>query len=153
MTTIFRACNHQTFDCPVGVWVIEQRAIMLSATVRSPTVLMPPVLVNDNRIVSVVVYFSLKQYLKGKWHFWNQIGLNIQLITAITVWAICSVSLFKVRYRCNDMHLFPTGDRKRKPVCFVLEFTATITRLISVCVDPILNHRSWYPIMHTSNNF
>ena len=41
MTTIFGACNHKTFDCPVGVWVIEQRAIMLSATVRSPTVIMP----------------------------------------------------------------------------------------------------------------
>ena len=27
------------FHCPVGVWVIEQRAIILSATVRSPTVL------------------------------------------------------------------------------------------------------------------
>ena len=26
------------FHCPVGVWVIEQRAIILSATVRSPTV-------------------------------------------------------------------------------------------------------------------
>ena len=26
------------FRCPVGVWVIEQRAIMLNATVRSPTV-------------------------------------------------------------------------------------------------------------------
>ena len=23
--TIFQACHHQTFDCPVGVWVIEQR--------------------------------------------------------------------------------------------------------------------------------
>ena len=66
--------------------------------------LMPPVLVNDNRIVSVVVYFSLKQCLRGKLHFWNQISLNIQLITIITVWAISSVSLFKVRYRCNDMH-------------------------------------------------
>ena len=27
------------FRCPVGVWVIEQRAIMLNATVRSPTVI------------------------------------------------------------------------------------------------------------------
>ena len=26
------------FHCPVGVWVIEQHAISLSATVRSPTV-------------------------------------------------------------------------------------------------------------------
>ena len=26
------------FHCPVGVWVIEQRAIILSATVRSHTV-------------------------------------------------------------------------------------------------------------------
>ena len=26
------------FHCPVGVWIIEQRAIILSATVRSPTV-------------------------------------------------------------------------------------------------------------------
>ena len=26
------------FHCPVGVWVIEQRAIILSATVRTPTV-------------------------------------------------------------------------------------------------------------------
>ena len=26
------------FHCPMGVWVIEQRAIILSATVRSPTV-------------------------------------------------------------------------------------------------------------------
>ena len=26
------------FHYPVGVWVIEQRAIMLSAAVRSPTV-------------------------------------------------------------------------------------------------------------------
>ena len=26
------------FHCPEGVWVIEQRAIMYSATVRSPTV-------------------------------------------------------------------------------------------------------------------
>ena len=26
------------FHCPVGVWVIEQRAIILSTTVRSPTV-------------------------------------------------------------------------------------------------------------------
>ena len=26
------------FHCPVGVWVIEQHAIILSATVRSPTV-------------------------------------------------------------------------------------------------------------------
>ena len=34
----FRVCYHQTFDCPVGVWVIEQHAIILSATVRSPTV-------------------------------------------------------------------------------------------------------------------
>ena len=29
------------FHCPVGVWVIEQRAIILSATVRSPTVKWP----------------------------------------------------------------------------------------------------------------
>ena len=36
--TIFRACHHQTFDCPVGVWVIEEHAIIFSATVRSPTV-------------------------------------------------------------------------------------------------------------------
>ena len=28
------------FHCPVGVWVIEQRAIMLSVTVRSPTVVL-----------------------------------------------------------------------------------------------------------------
>ena len=35
---IFWACHHQTFDCPVGSWVIEQRAIILSATVRSHTV-------------------------------------------------------------------------------------------------------------------
>ena len=28
------------FRCPVGVWVIEQRAIMLNATVRSPTVML-----------------------------------------------------------------------------------------------------------------
>ena len=27
------------FHCPVEVWVIEQRAIIFSATVRSPTVL------------------------------------------------------------------------------------------------------------------
>ena len=27
------------FHCPVGVWVIEQHAIILSATVRSPTVI------------------------------------------------------------------------------------------------------------------
>ena len=26
------------FHCPVGFWVIEQHAIILSATVRSPTV-------------------------------------------------------------------------------------------------------------------
>ena len=26
------------FHCPVGVWVIEQCALILSATVRSPTV-------------------------------------------------------------------------------------------------------------------
>ena len=26
------------FHCPVGVWVIEQRAMILSATVRYPTV-------------------------------------------------------------------------------------------------------------------
>ena len=30
------------FHCPVGVWVIEQRAIILTATVRSPTVYMIP---------------------------------------------------------------------------------------------------------------
>ena len=35
ITTIFRACHHQTFNCPVGVWVIEQHAIILSATVCS----------------------------------------------------------------------------------------------------------------------
>ena len=28
------------FHCPVGVWVIEQRAIISNATVRSPTVSM-----------------------------------------------------------------------------------------------------------------
>ena len=28
------------FHCPVGVWVIEQHAIILSATVRSPTVVL-----------------------------------------------------------------------------------------------------------------
>ena len=28
------------FHCPVGVWVIEQHAIILSATVRSPAVYM-----------------------------------------------------------------------------------------------------------------
>ena len=27
------------FHCPMGVWVIEQRAIIFSATVRSPTVI------------------------------------------------------------------------------------------------------------------
>ena len=27
------------FHCPVGVWVIEQHAIILSTTVRSPTVI------------------------------------------------------------------------------------------------------------------
>ena len=37
--TIFRTCHHQKFDCPVGVWVIEQRAIILSATVRSHNVI------------------------------------------------------------------------------------------------------------------
>ena len=26
------------FYCPVGIWVIEQRTMILSATVRSPTV-------------------------------------------------------------------------------------------------------------------
>ena len=26
------------FNCPVGVWVIEQHTIILSATARSPTV-------------------------------------------------------------------------------------------------------------------
>ena len=26
------------YHCPVGIWVIEQHAIILSATVRSPTV-------------------------------------------------------------------------------------------------------------------
>ena len=30
------------FHCPAGVWVIEQHAIILSATVRSPTVNRPP---------------------------------------------------------------------------------------------------------------
>ena len=30
------------FHCPVGVWVIGQHAIILSATVRSPTVLLSP---------------------------------------------------------------------------------------------------------------
>ena len=30
------------FHCPLGVWVIEQRAIILSATVRSPTVIFKP---------------------------------------------------------------------------------------------------------------
>ena len=29
------------FHCPVGVWVIEEHAIILSATVRSPAVLPP----------------------------------------------------------------------------------------------------------------
>ena len=38
VTVMFRACHNQIFDCPVGVRVIEQRAIILSATVRSPTV-------------------------------------------------------------------------------------------------------------------
>ena len=38
MTTIFRLCHHQIFNCLVGVWVIEQHAIILSATVCSPTV-------------------------------------------------------------------------------------------------------------------
>ena len=28
------------FHCPVGVWVIEQREIILNATVRSPTVIL-----------------------------------------------------------------------------------------------------------------
>ena len=37
-SVIFRACHLQTFDCLVGVWVIEQHAMILSATVRSPTV-------------------------------------------------------------------------------------------------------------------
>ena len=35
---LFTTIHHQTFDCPVGVWVIEQHAIILNATVRSPTV-------------------------------------------------------------------------------------------------------------------
>ena len=30
------------FHCPVGVWVIEQHATILSATVRSPTVVQGP---------------------------------------------------------------------------------------------------------------
>ena len=36
------------FHCPVGVCVIEQRAIILSATVRSPTVLIQVPLYIDN---------------------------------------------------------------------------------------------------------
>ena len=39
------------FHCPVGVWVIEQRAIMLSATVRSPTV---NILITQNFIILAV---------------------------------------------------------------------------------------------------
>ena len=65
--TIFRACHHQTFDCPVGVWVIEQRAIILSATVRSPTVIIHECYFKakyfvENMIALVVV--------KQPWRMW-----------------------------------------------------------------------------------
>ena len=44
------------FHCPVGVWVIEQRAIILSATVRSPTVIH----INDDPISTT--------FTKWRWH-------------------------------------------------------------------------------------
>ena len=39
------------FHCPVGVWVIEQHAIILSATVRSPTVFMNTYVGVDNATI------------------------------------------------------------------------------------------------------
>ena len=44
------------FHCPVEVWVIEQRAIILSATVRSPTVWFSPKM-EPYFFVDAVVYY------------------------------------------------------------------------------------------------
>ena len=43
--------------CPVGVWVIEQRAIILSGTVRAPTVILKPWV--WTQFDAVVIYFVL----------------------------------------------------------------------------------------------
>ena len=51
------------FHCPVGVWVIEQHAIILSATVRSPTVLL--LLVVIQWCLSVVTGWHLYTYSGG----------------------------------------------------------------------------------------
>ena len=115
---------------------------------------MPPVLVNDNCIASVVVNFTLKQCVKGKWHFfkiklvwifnWSQPSQSEPYVLfpyfrwdiAVTT-CICSLQVIE----------------NRNWYVVVLEFTATIRQLISVSVDPILNNSSWSPIMHTSKQF
>ena len=54
------------FHCPVGVWVIEQRAIILSATVRSPTVVI-------GRFMKMHIYTCTHMYNGCK----NSYGVNI----------------------------------------------------------------------------
>ena len=47
------------FHCPVGVWVIEQHAIISSATVRSPTVYIEQVtLVANNRCAAFSIEYT-----------------------------------------------------------------------------------------------
>ena len=82
------------FHCPVGVWVIEQRAIILSATVRSPTVnigihIIKMIWFHDHLICIMWIPFSLTgkrvSILKGpqvpQWNPYCVVLCNLQYST------------------------------------------------------------------------
>ena len=66
------------FRCPVGVWVIEQRAIMLNATVRSPTVINVIAYEGATYIKDFTV--SLFVYLFLNCYSYSNTSLRIELI-------------------------------------------------------------------------
>ena len=48
------------FHCPVGFWVIEQHAIILSATVRYPTVSQVQTVGSIKELKNIFVFYKTK---------------------------------------------------------------------------------------------
>ena len=76
-TTVLENCHsdtlHTVFHCPVGFWVMEQLAIILSATVRSPTV--------NQTWISMICAVAAKTLLCQIFHKWRRIEVNCVLIS------------------------------------------------------------------------
>ena len=106
------------FHCPMGVWVIEQHAIILIATVRSPTVRMWCFIIASDTIVGEE-YDKEAQWVDTR-------------ASMIRKWCTCIIATDALLYQyiseeCNDkVQQFHAGDCNKLEVVILLVWVTLV---------------------------